>query len=63
VNEHDHVDEGERVHAWRLRELIEAGYSIPHSEVLAADLAVDLRRATALVRAGCPPETAYRILR
>jgi hypothetical protein len=40
------------VEAWRLQQLLEAGFPMPIAERIAARLDVDLRRAIAL--AGCP---------
>jgi hypothetical protein len=39
-----------------------AGYERGDALLLAFDPAVDLHRATDLLRAGCPPATAIRIL-
>lgn len=54
--------EEERVLEWRLESLRRAGYD----DVLAVELAllrdVDLHRAIALLRNGCTPQTARRIL-
>lgn len=53
--------ERERVEAWRLHELLEAGYPTPLAERLAASGA-DLRQAISLLERGCNPETAAEIL-
>jgi hypothetical protein len=54
--------EAESVLRWRLGKLIEAGYSCEAALILSAQLEVDLERAAALVRSGCPCWTAVRIL-
>jgi hypothetical protein len=56
------ITEDEKVEAWRLHVLIEAGYPIADAEELAANLAVDLHRAVALLKSGCAPELAFEIL-
>ena len=50
------------VEAWRLRRLVEAGFSLALALVLAATPGVDLHALLALVDRGCPPELAARIL-
>lgn len=52
----------ERVELWRRQELERAGYSIDAAEQLAARHDVDLHAAVDMVRRGCPPELAVRIL-
>lgn len=47
---------------WRVDALLAAGYSRDRARDLAADLSIDLHRAIDLVEAGCPHETAARIL-
>ncbi len=54
--------EAERVLAWRREELERAGYDMVAAGDLALRSDVDLHLAIALVRDGCPPETAARIL-
>ena len=51
-----------RVLSWRVEQLIAVGYDGDAAFVLALDRSVDLHEATELVRRGCPPETAIRIL-
>lgn len=46
---------------WRRAVLLRAGYDEESAQELAGRLDVDLHRAVDLVRAGCPPELAYRI--
>jgi hypothetical protein len=45
-----------------MEQLSNAGYSWACAMVIAANRDVDLHRAVALVRQGCPVETAVRIL-
>jgi hypothetical protein len=55
--------EQQRVTRWRTEALERAGYSPEAAAVLASRLDVDLHGAIELVEQGCPPETAFRILR
>jgi hypothetical protein len=54
--------EAELVRSWRMEELERAGYSRTAASQLAELAYVDLHLATDLIRRGCPPETALRIL-
>jgi len=54
--------EAELVRAWRIEELVRAGYTPDHAQELADLNYVDLHLATDLVRQGCTPELALRIL-
>ena len=54
--------EEERVFSWRRSSLLAAGYDQRHALKLALRPDVDLHLAVGLGRAGCPPETAARIL-
>jgi hypothetical protein len=54
--------EDERVIRWRLHQLAKAGYSWACAMVIAANRDIDLHEAVALVRRGCPVDTAVRIL-
>ena len=54
--------EHERVVSWRREELERAGYSPNVARRLARNMAVDLHLATDLLRQGCRPEIAARIL-
>jgi hypothetical protein len=54
--------EAERVVSWRSAELERAGYEASTARDLAERTYIDLHRATALLRHGCPAETAVRIL-
>ncbi len=56
------ADPGARVLSWRVEQLILVGFDSDAAFVLALDRNVDLHEATELVRRGCPPETAFRIL-
>jgi hypothetical protein len=51
-----------RVVDWRLRELMRAGYPEASARQLAERVEIDLHRAADLLKTGCPPETALRIL-
>ena len=54
--------EQEEVVAWRRAQLVEAGFSLPLAQALAADGRYDLHALIELVERGCPPELAVRIL-
>lgn len=47
---------------WRFMELLRAGYPSEDALVLATNSDVDLHAAADLVRRGCPPDTAKRIM-
>ena len=53
--------EASSVQQWRLQELVRAGYP-PYEALLLSRTDVDLHDATRLVRRGCPPRTAVRIV-
>jgi hypothetical protein len=55
-------DPAARVLGWRIEQLISVGFDSDAALVLALDRSVDLHDATELVRRGCPPTTAFRIL-
>jgi hypothetical protein len=55
-------DPAAKVLGWRIEQLIGAGFDSDAAFVLALDRNVDLHEATELVRRGCPPATAVRIL-
>ena len=55
-------DPAARVIGWRMEQLLAVGFDSDAALVLALDRTVDLHEATELVRRGCPPETAFRIL-
>lgn len=48
--------------AWRLRQLLNAGWTLHRAEQIAARLDIDLHRATDLLAQGCDQRTALRIL-
>jgi len=48
--------------SWRFGELVRAGFSNDQAFRLASEPAVDIRLAERLLAAGCPAETAQRIL-
>jgi hypothetical protein len=54
--------EDERVIRWRLEQLANAGYSWACAMVIAANGGIDLHHAVDLAQAGCPIDTAMRIL-
>jgi xanthine/CO dehydrogenase XdhC/CoxF family maturation factor len=47
---------------WRFEELRRAGFETEDALIVAADAKIDLHLATRLLRRGCPPDTALRIL-
>jgi hypothetical protein len=54
--------EAEAILRWRFDELVRAGYDVGSALMLASHVEIDLHAASALVRRGCPPDTALRIL-
>jgi hypothetical protein len=52
----------DRVERWRTAELMRVGFPGDDAVALAARFEVDLHDAIELVRRGCPPELAVRIL-
>ena len=52
----------DKVIDWRREELERAGFEPSAALVIAARAEIDLHLATELVRKGCPPPTALRIL-
>jgi hypothetical protein len=54
--------EADRIIRWRLDSLTAVGCRLEWALVLATHLEVDLHLAPELLRRGCPPETALRIL-
>jgi hypothetical protein len=54
--------EDERVVSWRVDCLLRAGCDLDLAASLAFAPHIDLHRALGLLEAGCPPETAERIL-
>ncbi len=59
--EQRHADVRELVDAWRLEQLLQAGYRHHRAELLAAS-DVDLHTAISLLEQGCDQRTALRIL-
>ena len=55
-------DPAARVLGWRIEQLMAVGFDSDAAFVLALDRTVDLHDATELVKRGCPPRTAFRIL-
>jgi hypothetical protein len=47
---------------WRFEELRRAGFQTEDALIVASALQIDLHLATKLLRRGCPPQTALRIL-
>ncbi len=62
TDEESRSDPAARVLSWRIEQLIAVGYDSDSAFVLALDRSIDLHDAVELVRRGCPPETAFRIL-
>jgi len=56
------VTAGDAVRRWRLQELVRAGYEPCDALVLSGQPELDLHIAIDLVKRGCPPRTAVRIL-
>jgi hypothetical protein len=54
--------EQQRIELWRIEELERAGYSRRAAGRLASRHDVDLHRAVELIRRGCPPDLATKIL-
>lgn len=48
---------------WRISELLKAGFSERLAVITALHEEIDLHQAIELVRKGCPPKIAFRILR
>jgi len=51
----------DRIHRWRVEELLRAGYAVPDALEIAVHTEVDLHWAASLVERGCPSSTAVRI--
>ena len=62
TDDESRADPMARVLSWRIEQLIAVGYDSDSAFVLALDRSVDLHEAIELVRRGCPPEIAFRIL-
>ena len=62
VDERERGSEPRRVMLWRQAELERAGFDPAAAAAIAERLDVDLHTATDLLRSGCTPETALKIL-
>ena len=62
LDSEDGENEEERVIGWRAEELLRAGFDNGTALELALLPYVDLHSAIELLRRGCPPATAVRIL-
>jgi len=62
VEERERENEFRRLVQWRRAALERAGYDSAAADKIAERVDVDLHVATDLLRDGCPPETALRIL-
>lgn len=56
------TEAGRQVFAWRLEQLLRAGYGDATAVAIALQCEIDLHLAVDLVACGCAPETAARIL-
>jgi hypothetical protein len=56
------VTDGDPVRRWRLQRLVRAGYDPGDALVLSGQPEIDLHVAIDLVKRGCSPRTAVRIL-
>lgn len=56
------AEEAQRVDAWRLQTLLDAGYEQFRAELLAMREDVDLHLAVWLLERGCPQDVALNIL-
>ena len=55
-------EDAERIMRWRLEELERAGYEQAGALAIAAETEIDLHFAIDLLRRGCPPTLAARVL-
>ena len=62
TREHSLASEEYRVNAWRIDQLVRAGYPPIQAVILALDSEVDLELTRRLIRQGCSPSLALRIL-
>ena len=56
------VDEQSKVEAWRLQQLLNAGYTNHRANTIANNPNINLHTALDLIRHGCPQTTALKIL-
>jgi hypothetical protein len=54
--------ESQEILSWRFRSLVRSGFEATDAMLLATHVEVDLHAADDLLRHGCPPATALRIL-
>ena len=59
---HQHQDERATVEAWRLQQLLNAGYTNHRANTIANNPNINLHTALDLIRHGCPKTTALKIL-
>lgn len=52
----------DRLEAWRLEQLLQAGYAPFRADLIAARDDIDLHQAVELVKNGCPQRLALKIL-
>jgi hypothetical protein len=55
------VDDRPKVRAWRIKQLVAAGYMVGEAQVIAGSEA-DLHRAVEMLEQGCDPALAVKIL-
>ena len=60
--QHTELEDHDRVEAWRLQQLLNAGLTFHRAAQLAARSDVDLHHALALLQRGCDERTLLRIL-
>lgn len=56
------TSEESKVEKWRYDELIKAGYSPTTAKKISRRPDIDLHKAIKLIKIGCPPDVAARIL-
>lgn len=62
VDQREKEGDAQRVFLWRRAKLERAGFDATAAAAVAERLDIDLHVATDLLRDGCPPETALKIL-
>lgn len=62
IDEREREGDAQQVFLWRRARLERAGFDAASAEAIAERLDIDLHLATDLLREGCTPETALRIL-
>jgi hypothetical protein len=58
----DQSEEARRTRGWRLDQFVALGFDFARAAIMADDSRIDLAQARRLLAAGCPLETASRIL-